>query len=81
MLVFIILLNDLNMHTELYLSLLEQKYAYQFWTNLTILAIVLLVVQPKAQCNSVTVGEGAKFRKFYLHKLSQLIPWFDYIFQ
>ena len=38
-------------------------------------------MQPKAQCNSVTVGESAKFRKFDLHKLSQPIPWFDYIFQ
>ena len=73
-LVFIISLNDPNMHTEWYLSFLEQKYAYYFLTKFTILAIVLWAMQPKAQCNSVTVVESAKFRKFDLHKLSQPIP-------
>ena len=75
-LVFIVLLNDSNMHIEWYLSVLEQKYAYYF---LTILAIVLWAVQPKSHCNSVTVGESAKFRKFDLHKLSHPIPWEPFI--
>ena len=49
-LVFIVSLNDPNMHTEWYLSVPEQKYAYYFLTKFTILAIVLWAVQPKAQC-------------------------------